>query len=283
MKRNFVLPALLSMVLVCLTISCSKDDAEENVNAVETDANVETEDEADISNGTNSTNVPDVIVGGKVAVNLGLPSGTLWATCNVGADKETDYGDYFAWGETNVKESYDWKWYNYKWYDGVANSFTKYCTDINYGKVDDLIILQSADDAATINWGSGWRMPTNVELQELMSAKYCKWTWKTIVLKEDLTQVIKGYEVKSKLNGKSIFLPATGYKAYFGDENHSDPYEEYPGMWRGEGCAYYWSSSLSASNPNLAYVLRFYDSDFLWDAYNRYYGFSVRPVCNLNQ
>ena len=114
-------------------------------------------------------------------VDLGLPSGTLWATCNVGANNPEDFGDYFAWGETSPKDDYNWDTYRYS--NGGSNghpNLTKYCSDSDYGYngfTDNLTILQPEDDAATANWGNGWRMPTKEECQELFS--YCTWLYTT--------------------------------------------------------------------------------------------------------
>ena len=96
-------------------------------------------------------------------VDLGLPSGLLWATCNVGANNPQDYGDYFAWGETTPKDFYSWS--NYKYCRGYEQ-LTKYCTMSDYGYngyTDNLTTLLPEDDAATVNWGDGWRMPTKEE------------------------------------------------------------------------------------------------------------------------
>ena len=114
-------------------------------------------------------------------VDLGLPSGTLWATYNVGANSPEEYGDYFAWGETQPKDTYTWSTYQYAnggspW--GNPN-LTKYCANSQYGYngyVDDLTILLPEDDAATANWGSNWRMPTQEEWWELGSNTTHTWT-----------------------------------------------------------------------------------------------------------
>lgn len=92
-------------------------------------------------------------------IDLGLPSGTLWATMNIGASSPEDYGDYFAWGETAPKDVYDWS--TYKWCNGSSNTLTKYCFNSSYGNngfVDNLTELDPEDDAATVNWGQDWRM-----------------------------------------------------------------------------------------------------------------------------
>ena len=97
-------------------------------------------------------------------VDLGLPSGLLWATCNVGADAPEDYGDYIAWGETTPKTTYNWSTYQYCM--GSYNTLTKYCNKTSFGYngfTDNLTTLLPEDDAATANWGSGWRMPTEEE------------------------------------------------------------------------------------------------------------------------
>ena len=99
-------------------------------------------------------------------VDLGLPSGTLWATCNIGASTPEDYGDHFAWGETAPKDYYDW--FTYKWYNGSYGTLTKYNTDSYYGTVDNKTKLDSEDDAAYVNWGPQWRMPTVEQQKELI-------------------------------------------------------------------------------------------------------------------
>ena len=191
-------------------------------------------------------------------VDLGLPSGTLWATCNVGAANPLDYGDYFAWGETTTKSSYWWDNYTYC-RDGDYNKLTKYCTESDYGYngfTDNKRKLEKTDDAATANWGSDWCMPTIEQFQELTGK--CSWTWTTLNDK-------KGYNVKGP-NGNSIFLPAAG--------NMYCDVPSYPGSG-----GYYWSSSLGAYGPSSARRLLFGSSYIApddWDG--RSFGQSVRPV-----
>ena len=129
-------------------------------------------------------------------VDLGLPSGTLWATCNVGADSPEDYGDYFAWGETQPKDTYDWSTYQYC--NGSYNTLTKYSVEFfdswyeqytNYGYngfIDNLTTLLPEDDAATANWGADWRMPTKKDLARALPKHdlypdYPKWRKRQIV------------------------------------------------------------------------------------------------------
>ena len=184
-------------------------------------------------------------------VDLGLPSGTKWATCNVGASKPEEYGDYFAWGETKPKSIYDWS--TYKWCKGPGITLTKYCTRSEKGYngfTDNLTELQPEDDAATANWGSGWRMPSLDQMKELFNSSYTTSEW---------TQLngVYGRKVTSKSNGNSIFLPAAGSR--------------WDVELRDEGSdGYYWSSSL--------YHLYFNSGDWDWYNKNRSSGQSVRAV-----
>ncbi|MBR5574628.1 MAG: hypothetical protein IKW35_09070 [Paludibacteraceae bacterium] len=186
-------------------------------------------------------------------VDLGLS--VKWATCNVGASKPEEYGDYFAWGETTTKTTY--KWSTYKYCNGSYNSLIKYNTSSSYGTVNNKITLEATDDAARVNLGGSWRMPTKAEEDELRVK--CKWNWTT-------QNGVKGYKVTSKSNGNSIFLPAAGY--------HSGSALEFVGN-RG----YYWSSSLYADTPDCASVLYFYLSYVDCDKISRSFGQSVRAVC----
>jgi len=193
-------------------------------------------------------------------VDLGLPSGTLWATCNVGANRPEEYGDYFAWGETEPKSDYSWS--TYKYCEGSENTMTKYCAQSSYGYngfTDDLTELQPADDAATANWGSGWQMPSREQIQELWNSSYTTTEW---------TQVngVYGRKITSNSNGNSIFLPAAGYR------NGTD-------LRNAGSYGYYWSCSLNTSDR--AHFLRFSSNkDELLDSY-RLNGRSVRPVRRL--
>ena len=187
-------------------------------------------------------------------VDLGLPSGVKWATCNVGASSPEDYGDYYAWGETETKSNYDWS--TYKWCKGSDYTMTKYCTNSSYGTVDNKKVLDPEDDVAHVKWGGSWRMPTDAELTELREK--CTWTWTT-------QSGIRGYKVTSKSNGKSIFLPAAGYRV------DSLLYSA------GSG-GYYWSSSLGDYDGNDACGLDFGSSYVVWYYGIRCSGPSVRPV-----
>ena len=185
------------------------------------------------------------------AVDLGLS--VKWATCNVGAKKPEEYGDYFAWGETEPKNDYSWS--TYKWCNGSYDSLTKYNTDKSYGTVDNKTILDLSDDAARANWGTGWRMPTRGEFQELIYN--CTWQWTSLEGKN-------GYMVTGK-NGNSIFLPAAGIHngTYFGEN---------------DGWGEYWSSSLPTVYPYHGEYLYLNSTSFNRGSWNRHFGLSVRPV-----
>ena len=190
-------------------------------------------------------------------VDLGLPSGLKWATCNVGASQPEEYGDYFAWGEVEPKDYYDWS--TYKWCNGSYDTQTKYCNDSYYGYngfTDNKTTLELSDDAANYNWGGAWRMPTFEEQEELRNN--CSWEWTT-------QNGVYGRKVTGP-NGNSIFLPAAGFRS---DSS----------LYGAGSYGYYWSSSLSTNYPNGAYGLYFYSDDVGWGNYNRYVGFTVRPVC----
>ena len=187
------------------------------------------------------------------AVDLGLPSGLKWATCNVGASSPEEYGDYFAWGETEAKTDYSWS--TYRWCNGSETTLTKYNTMSNYGTVDNKTVLDLSDDAARANWGVSWRMPTDAEWTELRTQ--CVWTWTTLGGKN-------GYNVRGP-NGNTIFLPAAGLRSG-------------TSLNRAGSSGYYWSSSLNTVNPHYALRVYFYSSFVDRDSYNRDYGQSVRPV-----
>jgi hypothetical protein len=194
---------------------------------------------------------------GHEYVDLGLS--VKWATCNVGATKPEEYGDYFAWGETQPKSTYNLS--NYKYYNYSSSSLTKYCTNSSYGTVDNKTQLELSDDAARANWGGSWRVPTKEEQKELLEK--CTWTWTT-------QNGVYGYKVTSKKSGytnKSIFLPAAGCRS--GSSLSEAGYGGYA-----------WSSSLHTDNSGCASMLHFYSSGDVWrSGYSRYCGFSVRPVC----
>lgn len=207
-----------------------------------------------------------VIANGHEYVDLGLKDSQgrtiYWATCNVGAESPEDYGLYFAWGDTeghssNKTNGEQQDGYSYDWANAPFNNGSSYYDASYFATVKDEVcpdgVLAPEYDAAHVQWGGDWRMPTSDELDALIND--CTWTWNA---------TNKGYTVKGK-NGKSIFLPASG-----------DRYGSYLG---GAGSfGNYWSSSLDSSGSDYAYHLVFLSSDHGRVDDLRYYGFTVRPV-----
>ena len=187
------------------------------------------------------------------AIDLGLPSGTKWANMNVGASVPEEYGGYYAWGETEEKDNYDWS--TYKWCNGSNDTQTKYCTSSSYGTVDNKTVLDPQDDVAHVKWGGTWRMPTLKEQAELLNN--CTWTW-------TIQNGVKGYKVTGP-NGNSIFLPAAGYR--YGTD-----------FIRRGSQGYYWSSSHDGSCSSYACYLYFNSGNCYRSDDSRFYGRSVRPV-----
>ena len=197
-------------------------------------------------------------------IDLGLPSGTKWASCNVGATKPEEYGDYFAWGETEPKDFYEYSTYRYC--NGSYDTMTKYCTESSYGYygfTDGLTELLPEDDAATANWGGSWKMPTRGQIWELLL--FCSFEW---------TQLngVNGHKFTGS-NGNCIFLPAAGYRWLDSLDLEGS---------RG----FYWSRSLDTTLSSEAYNL-FFDNDDAFNLgigracdgyYGRLHGLSVRPV-----
>ena len=227
------------------------------------------------------TNDHSGTINGRDYVDLGLPTGTLWATCNVGATSPESYGDYFAWGETvpygqedtnnamnyayagtYKKTCYDWS--TYKWCNGSYNTMTKYCTQSSYGYngfTDNKTELDLEDDAAYVNWGPAWRMPSKAQYEELTNSNYTTTTWTT-------QNGVKGWLITSKREGytdNSIFLPAAG-----GRDGGS--------LYDAGSYGDYWSRTLSESYPYGAWYLYFDSSDINASDCSRCSGQSVRPV-----
>ena len=223
---------------------------------VENNPDVNKDDEINIAD-VNA--VIDAILGGHSQqqegefVDLGLPSGTLWASRNVGANSPEEYGSYFAWGETAPKEVYTWQ--TYKWCNGSKNTITKYCTNGDYGIVDNKTELDPEDDAAYVNWGPSWRTPSKEQLDELREK--CSWQWTRI-------NDVNGRLVTGP-NGNTIFMPAAG--SYWGSWNYDK------GSW-----GYYLSRSLSLDESNRICILDFTSGSVFLDYNGRYAGYTIRAV-----
>ena len=189
-------------------------------------------------------------------IDLGLPSGTLWATWNVGAASPEGYGDYFAWGETQPKNDI-YYWSTYQCCNGSYTTLTKYCNNSSYGNngfTDNLTTLQLSDDAARTNWGGDWRMPTGAEWYELFRNTTVTWTTQNGVYGGKFTAS----------NGNILFLPAAGYRLdvmlFYGAASDG----------------YYWSSSLNTNAPDEAWGFNFRSGVFYRGS--RCLGHSVRAV-----
>jgi hypothetical protein len=184
------------------------------------------------------------------AVDLGLTSGTKWATCNIGATKPEETGNFIAWGEMAKKDDYSWA--TYKWCNGSKTSLTKYTS---------ISTLEPEDDAAHVLWGGTWRMPTVAEVKELITE--CS---KSVVTQNG----VKG-AVFTGPNGNSIFFPASGCKSYEND-------------WEGEH-GLYWLNSTQNNNWNGDPAADYFEADCKTVRYVTYraprcWGLTIRPVTN---
>jgi len=190
-------------------------------------------------------------------VNLGLPSGTKWATCNVGASSPEDHGYYFAWGETTTKNDYSWS--QYKYCEGSQNTLTKYCNSESYGYqrfTDNLTELEAIDDVATVNWSGRWQIPSKEQLEELLDNSNTEWTTQNNVW---------GYKITSRSNSNSIFLPVTGFRLE-------------TSLYQTSSQGRYWSRSLNNQYSYSAYSLLFDRSSIYIESFYRQNGHNVRPV-----
>ena len=228
-------------------------------------------------------------------VDFGLPSGTKWATANVGASKPQDYGNYYAWGEVTTRETYNLSNYKYGTTDSeyfdyyeYYDCLTKYCNKSDYGKygfTDSKTTLDLSDDAAYVNWGGKWRMPTKAQQDELFGE--CYWVWtdsyndsnvKGYIVYKAKNSSDKGVKITEdrtpsssySLSDAHIFLPAAGYR-------------KLSGLNAAGSIGNYWSSSLGTDNPLTAWDIDFGSGDVYHlgggNIYDRWMGFSVRAVC----
>jgi len=197
-------------------------------------------------------------------VDLGLPSGTLWATCNIGASKPEEFGLYFAWGETkghtsDTSDGHKFEIKNYKWYDFNSKypKLLKY--RINRNGIADKKVLDPEDDAATVNWGSKWQIPSLEQIKELCDSTYTTAEWTTL-------NGVNGRKITSKKNDNWIFLPAANIIITAGSSG------------------IYWSRTLYMGMDDDAVTLEFYKDKRFFDSHTpRYYGLRIRPVCTQKQ
>ena len=194
--------------------------------------------------------------GNNEYVDLGLPSGTLWATCNVGASAPEEYGDYFAWSETVPKDEFTYE--NYKWWyfdENGCRYISKDNTSSDFGPVDNKTEMEPEDDAARVNMGTSWRIPSLEQVVELVNS--CTWQWTE-------RNGVNGHLVTGP-NGNTMFLPAAGYR--------DGSALEYAGTYGN-----YWSRTLYSYLPDRTFCL-YFDSQY-WDSedLSRYYGHVIRAV-----
>ena len=192
---------------------------------------------------------------GHEYVDLGLPSGTKWATMNVGATSETDYGLYFAWGETQGYANASTKafsWSDYKWTEDDGSTMTK------YNATDGKTVLDLEDDAVAANWGGSWKMPTEAQFQELLNTANCTNAWTTV-------NGVNGYLFTSVRNGKTLFIPAAGGADYGSMKNVGN-------------IGFVWSSSINGSDVKDGRCLYFSSGNVRVSRNSRCGGLSVRGV-----
>lgn len=263
LSRTELYPIETSRSEIKLTINLSAYDAknqkryflvESKEVTISKDGKVEVKD--DESTGNNNSGNSNIDFTGTENnheyVDLGLS--VKWATINVGATKPEGYGSYYAWGETTTKTNYSW--YTYKWCKGLSDTMTKYCKSVAYGTVDNKEALELADDVAHVKWGGSWRMPKSAEQEELL--KNCDWVFAT-------KNGIYGYNVTSKINGTSIFIPAAGYR-----DNEK--------IYDVGSSGTYWSSE-TYKGKNISQTLGFDSKDTYTSVEYRCVGFPVRAVC----
>ena len=233
-------------------------------------SSISTADVDSVTFETNKSGLDDgvYLINGHKFVDLGLPSGLLWAEANIGAETAYDDGDYYAWGETSSKNEYTLDNYKHYTVDTIYNelyetySYTEYYT--KYNETDRKTVLDKEDDAAYVNWGASCRMPTYDEWCELTNSDNCIWVW--VSRTNSSGEMINCYKVVSKKNNNIIYLPASGYR-----------YESY--LYNHGSLGSCWSSTLYSNYTSYACSLYFNSGGFGSDGdYRRYVGHTVRPV-----
>ena len=256
MAKKFFSMAMLAMLATSF-VACDKGDD-------------------DNSDGNGNVNININVV------DLGLPSGIKWATCNVGATNPWNYGNYYAWGETETESDYSWD--NYKYCNGSGKKLNKYCSDANFGYdsfTDDLTTLESSDDVATAVFGADYSMPTTADWDELCNQ--CYWVWTTNYNEHNVSGYIV-YRAKSDGDkGGKVYNGGTAPASYSLSDAHI--FLPAAGCLNGSNLSgagqygRYWSSSLYGNNPVNACNCYFYSNGVYSSTDNyRCCGFSVRPV-----
>lgn len=256
MKTKTVFALILGGLLVLA--ACKKEKTQGPVNSgdnTEQTSNDEQQGDSGQPSGGEQDPVDADPFNGHAYVDLGLPSGNLWATFNIGAAEVGEIGDYFAWGEVAARDSFGWQNYSY---GHRYNGLTKYCYDAEYGLngyTDEYVTLLDEDDAVKVLWGGAWHMPTPDDFQELIDE--CAWSI------EEIGEV--GCLVTGP-NDNSIFLPLSGYMD--GTEVLADSY------------GYYLANKLNDVGPHGADGLWFSLLERGVTGLNRSLGYPIRPVAS---
>ena len=198
-------------------------------------------------------------------IDLGLPSGLKWASCNLGATKPCEYGDYYMWGSTTPNTDTACDLVHAPHHEGSSQAgWTKYNTKASYGTVDNKTVLDPADDAAYVATGGKAHIPTQAQCQELLDNTTEEWVNCTYLGSDHENHNVRGIKVTGK-NGNSIFIPASGNRTSYSFKNQGSYIRV-------------WSSSLFSGYPDLAWNLCFLSTDGSMYDYERYNGIPVRPV-----
>lgn len=253
-------------------ISTAVEDLQAELAA--TDANVPEPEEAnDIKTATGEDDYE--------WVDLGLKSGTLWAKCNIGAESPEEFGNFYAWGETEAKTPMppynpeaekDVKdlvnWVTYKYCQEKDSTMTKYCYNEWFGTVDSLKVLDSTDDAATAIWGADWQTPSPDDFNELITEANTKGGLVSMAWAQ--VNRVPGIKFTNTTTMASIFFPAGGYRYKYGHDC-----KNFAGM--------YWTNTLNAgNNDNWARVFYFTYTLTKTGNNERCYGLNIRPIRKKN-
>ena len=236
MEMKRIMVAMMAASAVALS-ACSDDDDDEN----DDESNIEEITESDITAGNH--------------IDLGLS--VEWASFNLGGQNPEDDGGFYAWGETEEKDTKTYNWAGYKYCTASDTTMTK------YNEADGLTVLKAEDDAATVRLGDKWRIPTYAECTELTDNCDVKWVKYAGAY---------GYLFTSTINGNSIFIPAAGFLSDEGELcNHWSQ-----GATAAKGC--YWSSTLDVRNDSQAKDLFFYYPDYVHGDYDQWYRYAAQPI-----